>query len=227
MASIPTTLLDFMVELAENNNREWFAENKKRYEALVKDPALAFISDFEGPLQSQVSPHFVAVAKAQGGSLFRIYRDTRFSKDKTPYKTHTGMQFRHELTSRDVHAPGFYLGLEPGNVGCGSGIWQPQKDALAAVRKGILEHPGEWVAARDEVLGKGWSFMGQSLKRAPKGYDVNHPLIEDLRRKDFAVWKAVSEQDLAKAGAEKRLAAMLAETLPTVQFLCACLDLPC
>ncbi|MFT5585183.1 MAG: hypothetical protein ACI9VR_002771 [Cognaticolwellia sp.] len=227
MASIPTSLLDFMVELAENNNREWFAENKKRYEGLVKDPALAFISDFQVPLQKQVSPHFVAVAKGQGGSLFRIYRDTRFSKDKTPYKTYTGMHFRHELMGRDVHAPGFYLGLEPGNVGCGSGIWQPQKDALAAVRKGIMEHPNEWVQARDEVIAKGWSFMGQSLKRAPKGYDVNHPLIEDLRRKDFAVWKAVSEDELANDGAEHRLAAILAETVPTVQFLCACLDLPC
>lgn len=227
MAAIPTTLLDFMVELAENNNRDWFAENKPRYEALVKDPALAFIDAFQAPLHAQVSPHFVAVAKAQGGSLFRIYRDTRFSKDKTPYKTHTGMQFRHELTGTDVHAPGFYLGLEPGNVGCGSGIWRPQKETLAAVRKGIAEHPKEWTAARDEVLAKGWRFMGDSLKRAPKGYAVDHPMIEDLRRKDFALWKAVSEQDLAKEGAEERLAATLAETLPTVQFLCACLDLPC
>ena len=102
---------EFMADLAANNDREWFAANKERYEAEVLEPALAFIEDFSYRLR-EISPNFVADPRRTGGSLFRIYRDTRFAKDKTPFKTHTGMQFRH-VAGKDVHAPGFYLHLDP------------------------------------------------------------------------------------------------------------------
>jgi uncharacterized protein (TIGR02453 family) len=115
------SLFTFLRELAENNNREWFQDNKSRYEQHVKDPALRLIADF-GPRLKKISPHFRADPRAVGGSLFRIHRDTRFSKDKSPYKTHTGIQFRHEL-GKDAYAPGFYLHLEPGQVFCGVGSW--------------------------------------------------------------------------------------------------------
>ena len=95
----------FLGDLAANNHREWFLANKSRYEADVKDPALRFINDFSTPLK-EISPHFRADPRANGGSLFRIYRDTRFSKDKSPYKTHTGIQFRHEA-GRDAHCARF------------------------------------------------------------------------------------------------------------------------
>ncbi|MGA7097163.1 MAG: TIGR02453 family protein, partial [Acidimicrobiia bacterium] len=104
-------LFRFLRDLAANNNREWFEANRERYAETVQEPALAFIADF-APRLEKISPCFRADAKVQGGSLFRIYRDTRFSADKTPYKTNTGVHFRHDRF-KDAHAPGYYLHLQP------------------------------------------------------------------------------------------------------------------
>ena len=97
----------------------------------------------------EVSRHFVADARTTGGSLFRIYRDVRFSKDKSPYKTHVGIQFRH-ARARDVHAPGFYLHLEPGSVFMACGTWHPDRDTLHAIRTAIAAKPGRWQAIVEE-----------------------------------------------------------------------------
>ena len=104
-------LFKFLSDLADNNERDWFQANKGRYESSVKEPALDFIEEFTEPL-GKISPHFEANARASGGSLFRIHRDTRFGTDKTPYKLNTGVHFRHER-AKDAHAPGFYLHLQP------------------------------------------------------------------------------------------------------------------
>ncbi len=104
-ARIGPELLTFLKQLAKNNNREWFQKNKDSYEHDVREPLLKFIEAF-GPRLHKISPHFVANPSKVGGSLFRIHRDTRFSRDKSPYKTHVGVQFRHER-AKDVHAPGF------------------------------------------------------------------------------------------------------------------------
>ena len=101
--------LKFLDELAANNNKAWFDENKPRYESLVREPALDFIEAM-GPTLKTLAPHFRADLRKGGGSLMRVFRDTRFSHDKTPYKTNIGIQFRHEL-GKDVHAPGFYVHL--------------------------------------------------------------------------------------------------------------------
>jgi uncharacterized protein (TIGR02453 family) len=113
----------FLSQLASNNEREWFYANKNRYVSAVQDPALQFIADF-APKLAGISQHFVADPRSQGGSLFRIYRDTRFSKDKTPYKTHVAMRFGH-VAGLGVHAPGFYLHIEPGSSYAGVGLWRP------------------------------------------------------------------------------------------------------
>ncbi len=151
----------------------------------MREPALEFIMDFEAPLK-KISPHFVADARTVGGSLFRIQRDTRFAKDKTPYKTHTGMHFRHFVTRDDVHAPGFYLHLEPGNCHAGVGLWRPSTENAYKIRHAIADDPGRW---RRVALGKRFTDVyalgGESLKRPPRGFDPEHPLIDDLRRKDF------------------------------------------
>ncbi|MFC1886438.1 TIGR02453 family protein [Thermodesulfobacteriota bacterium] len=104
----PETFI-FLKELAENNNRHWFQENKRRYEEHFKGPAMCFIADFSEVLR-KISRHFTADPRPVGGSLFRIYRDVRFSNDKSPYKTNAGIQFRH-YQGKDVHAPGYYLHL--------------------------------------------------------------------------------------------------------------------
>ena len=101
----------FLEELSANNNRDWFNENKRRYEEKVLDAALRFIQSMQDPL-AEIAPHFVAMPTRVGGSLMRVYRDTRFSRNKTPYKTNIGIQFRHER-AKDVHSPGYYLHIEP------------------------------------------------------------------------------------------------------------------
>src|SRR5438046_6848292 len=104
----------FLRELKTHNDRDWFAANKARYLATVQGPALRFIADF-APRLAKITQRLVADPRPVGGSLMRIYRDTRFSKDKAPLKTNVGIQFRHEA-GKDVHAPGIYLHLEPGSV---------------------------------------------------------------------------------------------------------------
>src|ERR671922_2157062 len=132
-ASFGPELFTFLAELREHNDREWFAANKERYEAHVLEPALAFIEDFGYRLQS-ISPHFRADPRRTGGSLFRIYRDTRFSKDKAPYKTNVGVHFRHER-AKDAHAPGYYLHIGPGEVFAGGGMWHPDSSTATRIRE--------------------------------------------------------------------------------------------
>ncbi|MDX8394783.1 MAG: DUF2461 domain-containing protein [Mariprofundaceae bacterium] len=174
----------FLKELGANNNRDWFNENKGRYEQDVREPARAFIRVMGEELQD-FAPHFVADDKKMGGSLMRVYRDVRFSKNKQPYKTNIGIQFRHEL-GKDVHAPGFYLHIAADEVFAGVGIWHPDADALKKIRAYIDVHPTRWLDARDHPdFSRVYNLAGESLKRAPKGYPIDHALIEDLRRKDF------------------------------------------
>jgi len=118
----PADTARFLAELARNNNRDWFRANKGRYERSVRGPALAFIEAMAGPLE-RVSRHIYADPSPSGGSLMRIYRDTRFSPDKTPYKTNIGIQFRHERCD-DVHAPGLYFHIDPKECFLACGMWR-------------------------------------------------------------------------------------------------------
>ncbi len=212
-ASFSPALFAFLRDLRANNDREWFKANRSRYDEAVLEPALRFVSDFEPHLRA-ISPHFVADPRPAGGSLFRIHRDTRFSKDKSPYKTQTGIQFRHEL-ARDVHAPGFYVHLAPDEVFVGAGIWHPDSATLAAIREAIVEQPERWREARGEHR-----FGGDSLKRAPSGYDPDHPLIEDLRRKDFIAVHVLDERAATSPGFLEQVAGLCAGSAPLVAFLC-------
>ena len=220
--SFTPALFRFLRELKANNTREWFAANKDRYETEVRGPALDFVADM-APRLERISPHFVADPRPSGGSLFRIHRDTRFSKDKSPYKTYTGLQFRHEL-GKDAHAPGFYLHLEPEAVFVGAGIWHPDAATLGKVREAISGDAKAWRAAKR--VGGRFELAGDSLKRAPAGYDPEHQLIEDLRRKDFIYVATLSEKDVCAPGFVDEFARMCGETTPLVRFLCAALDAP-
>jgi len=215
----------FLRDLAANNERTWFESEKPRYVEDVRDPLLAFIADV-GPRLRTLSPHFVADPRPVGGSMFRIYRDTRFSKDKTPYKTHASAHFRHEL-ARDVHSPGFYLHLEPGRVFVGAGLWRPDGESVRKIRTAIVEDPGGWKRA---VHGKRFTdraeLHGERLKRPPRGFDPDHPLVEDLKRKDFI---AVVELDEATACSATFLSTFIAACkvgAPLVRFLCTAIEVP-
>ena len=224
-ASFSPALFTFLRDLKENNDRGWFKANKARYDAVVLEAALAFIEDFEPHLHA-ISSHFVADPRPVGGSLFRIYRDTRFSKDKSPYKTHIGIHFRHEL-AKSAHAPGFYLHLEPRQVFVGAGIWRPDTEPLARIRAAIAENP-----ARFERTIRAKSFVGiyhlggDSLKRAPAGLDPEHPLIEELKRKDFIAMRSLDDKTACARGFLEDTAGTFATAGPFVHFLCDATGVP-
>jgi len=213
----------FLDELAANNNRAWFEENKSRYESLVREPAFDFIEAMEPALKS-FAPNFRAEARKVGGSLMRVFRDTRFSRDKTPYKTNIGIQFRHAL-GKDIHAPGFYVHIANDECFFAVGCWHPEPDALGKLRDLIAQKPDKWFAARDDKkFTSQWELWGDRLIRPPRGYDVNHPAIEDIKRKDFAAIAPLSIKEVTGKSlvtlAEKRFAA----SVPFMKFLCDALE---
>ena len=224
-ASFGPELFSFLADLRANNNREWFAANKSRYEEQLLEPALAFIDDF-APRLERISPHFRADARSSGGSLFRIHRDTRFSKDKTPYKTNLGIHFRHER-AKDAHAPGYYLHIGPGEVFAGGGIWHPDTGVATNIREGIVADPERWRrATRGGAFAKRLSLGGDSLKRVPSWADPEHPFADDLKRKDFFASTRVSESDVLAPGFVAEYARICRAAAPLMRFLCDALDVP-
>lgn len=223
--SFDEELFEFLRQLRSHNRRNWFQSNKERYEEHVKHPALQFISDF-GPRLRQISPEFVADPRPAGGSLFRIYRDVRFSKDKSPYKTSVGIQFRHKQ-AKDVHAPGFYLHLEPDSCFMGLGIWHPDGPTLNRIRQSLAEHPTRWKRViGGKRLSQSFKLGGESLKRAPRGYDPEHPLIEDLKRKDFIAVTELTESAVTSPGFLDVYAQLCKDGSPLVRFLCEAIGVP-
>lgn len=206
-------LFNFLLELRYNNHRAWFQANKHRYEILVRQPFLRFIEDF-APRLHKISPDYIAGSR----SLFRIHRDTRFSANKSPYKTHAAAQFRHRL-GQDVHVPGFYIHLEPDQCFLGAGMWMPEPENLRRIRAAIARQDDRWLELRQqlELDGEG------KLTRPPKGYSADHPLIEDLKQRSFTVSLSLREEEVLS---EKLLAtteSAFRKLLPLNQFLSAVL----
>ena len=224
-SSFSPELFAYLRDLKRHNRREWFLENKARYEAAVKEPALQFIADFEPHLR-KISPEFLAIPKAVGGSLFRIQRDVRFSKDKSPYKTHVGIRFLHR-DARNVHAPIFYLHLEPGGSFAGLGVWHPEPPTLEKIRQAIAEDPRGYKKATEAArFRKRFALEGDSLKRPPRGYNPEHPLIEELKRKDFVGACPLDEKDIVKPGFDRRLGELFKDGAGYVRHLCKALGAP-
>ena len=186
----PKDFFGFFNELKKNNNRDWFAANKSRYHESVVKPMGEFINGIAPQLES-ISPFYKADPRAHGGSMFRIYRDTRFSRDKTPYKTHAACHFRHEA-GRDAHAPGFYVHIETDRISIGGGIWRPPTKVLGLIREFIADNPSAWekLTQSSEIKDMG-GVQGDSLVRPPRGYPADARHIEDLKRKSFYLMTAV------------------------------------
>jgi len=215
----------FLDELAANNDRTWFETNKPRYEALVREPALEFITAM-GPLLEKFAPHFRADPRKMGGSLMRVFRDTRFSRDKTPYKTNIGIQFRHAL-GKNVHAPGFYVHIATDECFLGAGCWHPEAVALDRIRALIAAKPQRWLSARDDKkFAATWQLAGASLTRPPRGYATNHVALEDLKRKDFIGLAPLSVAETTGTGLVKLAATRFTAAVPLMKFLCAAIDVP-
>ena len=219
------TIFQFLEELADNNNRSWFNENKWRYDQEVLAPCQAFIRAFR-PRLKEISPFFVASDRRSGGSLMRVYRDTRFARDKTPYKTNVGIQFRHEM-GRDVHAPGFYVHIAPDECFLAVGVWRPDRASLGRIRQAIVDEPDRWRRATgDRKFREYFELAGDRLKRPPRGFPTDHPFVEDLKRTDFIGLGELSEEDVLEEAFTDRVAASFAASRPFMRFLCRALEVP-
>lgn len=219
------SLVKFLGQLKRNNNRDWFAKNKSRYEEDVLFPALSFVEAFQ-PKLKKISPFFLAVPKRVGGSVMRVYKDTRFSKDKTPYKTNVGIHFRHEQ-GKDVHCPGFYLHIEPKECFLGAGIWHPDNPSLVKIRTAIDQDPAAWKRVRDNKKFRShFEFAGESLKRPPRGFDADHKYIDDLKRKDHIGVKSLDAKSITDKKFIDDVASAFTSAKPYMRFLCDALKVP-
>lgn len=214
----------FLRDLAANNNREWFAANKPRFEDVLRQPYLQLLADLQAPL-AKISTHYVADTRMQGGSLFRIHRDTRFANDKTPYKTWAGARLFHER-ARHVEAPSFYLHIQSKRSFVGGGIWHPQPETVKRIRDFLADNPAAWKkATRSKAFLAHFALGGESLKRPPRGFDPAHELIEDLKRKDFTAWENFADSVVTSAELQAFIVERLKRLAPMIDYLCASLEL--
>src|SRR5688500_10843078 len=215
-AHFSPALFRFLRELKENNNREWFEQNRERFETDVREPLVQFVVDF-APHLHKISPHFVADPRPSGGSVCRIYRDTRCSQAKTPYKTNAGRLFRHAAGTASP-APATSPHPAPDAVFLGGGPRPPDPPPTAAVRAAIVANPREWQSIKS-TLPPGFKIEGDRLSRPPRGYDANHPLIDDLRLKDFTIFTQLDEADACAPAFMDRFVEICRTSAPFMRFL--------
>jgi len=206
-------LFVFMEQLRRNNRRPWFLKHKQEFEEAVRQPSLRFITDLRFRLR-EISPWLVADPSPNGGSLFRIYRDVRFSGDKSPYKTHVGMNFWHASATEAVHGPGLYFHLERSGCFLAGGIWRPDPRSLAKIRDAIATRPEDWKKAK-----RGLDLEGDTLSRPPRGYAAGHPMIEDLKRKDLIASFEFSKTQVCGPKLMEEFLRSTRKLAPLLQFL--------
>lgn len=212
--------ISFLDQLKQNNNREWFQENKALYEAAI-DNVKEFITGFIFQL-ADLDPHINTDIQASR-CLFRIYRDIRFSKDKTPYKTWFSAGI--SVDGRKLDGPEYYLHIEPGNSFLAAGYWRPNKEHLEAIRQEI-DYSAEEL---NTVLAQGgWNTNDLStedkLKRPPSGYAADHPQIELLKLKSFIIYEKLTDDVITSPKAMLACVETATRIIPFKQFIHQALD---
>lgn len=214
---IASQTLNFLSDLSANNDREWFARNKARHDEARKD-VLHFVSEVIKGL-AKADPE-IPVSLDPKDCVMRIYRDIRFSLDKTPYKSNFGAGI--SPFGKNFNGPGYYLHISPGECFVAAGCWMPEKDHLKLIRQEIDYNSSEF----KEILMNLKAFNSKSqletdhkLKTSPKGYPSDHPEIEYLKLKSFTVILHFKPSDLLKADASDKVVNGLASFVPFVAFL--------
>jgi uncharacterized protein (TIGR02453 family) len=211
----PPEGLLFLKNLKKNNRRDWFADHKGEYEEFVKFPMETLIASLAGPLDKLSPGIFVHPKK----SMFRIYRDTRFSRNKNPYKTHAAAIFHPKGPWQE--SAGFYLHIEPGRTFLAGGVYMPDGQQLKKIRSAIARNPKKFLAVVGSKSFKSsfGALEGDKLSRAPMGYAPDHPMIEWLKFKQFIVAVEWPESAATKRSFVGRATALYGKMLPMVNFL--------
>ncbi len=211
----PPEGLTFLRRLKRNNNREWFAAHKGEYEDFVRFPMQSLVSSLRAPMAAIIPELDVNPRR----SIFRIYRDTRFSGDKTPYKTHIAAIFH--LRGRWQDSAGYYVHIEPGGIYAGGGIYMPDSEKLKKIRKAIAGKPDEYLSIVTDKKFKSrfGSLEGERLSRGPAGYPADHPMVEWLKYKSFYAGVEMQDEECLKASFIDKVVAVYSDLIPLVRFM--------
>lgn len=217
--------LTFLRQLACNNQKAWFQAHRGQYDTFVREPFERLLVALQ-PALEKISPQFRADPARVGGSLYRIHRDARYSHDKSPYKSWQGARLYH-LRRREVPAPAFYLHLQPGGSFIGAGMWHPEPEVLRRLRGFVFENPTSWeAAAHAPAVRRHFGLMEEEkLVRPPRGFPADFPFIDDLKLRNFVLWRALDDATITAPGLDRLIARDLRTLAPFVDYLCAALDL--
>jgi len=227
-AGFTPAAIQFLADLAQNNDRAWFQPRRAEYERLLKAPMAAMIA----VLAERLAERGVPLNADPQRSPFRIYRDTRFSKDKSPYKNQASASFAWigdgaggsgRSHPEHVHASGGYFHLEPGNIYVGGGVWHPDPSWLRGFRDRVASRPDEFrtiveVPEFVEAFGS-VSDDGESLKRVPPGYPPDHPAADLLRKKNVTFGRRLSDDEAFSPELPSILADAFAIGTPLLRYL--------
>ncbi|HET9436443.1 MAG TPA: DUF2461 domain-containing protein [Candidatus Limnocylindrales bacterium] len=218
--------IQFMADLTMNNDRAWFQPRKDEFERLVKAPLEALVE----AMRDRFAARDIPLLADPRRSIFRIYRDTRFSRDKSPYKTHLAASFPwvegaggpDALADDHPHGNGGYFNFQPGEMYVGGGMWMPEKPRLEAFRRALVDEPDRVVAALEDPVFTAWFGEARShdtLKRVPPGYSPDHPMADRLRWKDVVFGRRLSDDEVCSPALPDRLAEGYAAAMPVFRFL--------
>ncbi|MFK8044284.1 MAG: DUF2461 domain-containing protein [Crocinitomicaceae bacterium] len=213
MARLKRSNIDFMKKIAQNNNREWFAEHKGEYES-EREIVISFADDLLSKMQLHDTIETVSGKK----SLFRIYRDVRFSKNKDPYKIHWSGSFKRATKLR---RGGYYFHIEPGKSFMGGGFWGPESKDLKKMRFNIAEFESEFreILADKNFIKHFGKLEGDQLKTAPKGIDKQHPAIDLLRYKQYLLVRRFTDEEVLKSNFADELNESFKAMRPFLDFM--------
>lgn len=214
-AGLPPGTQAFLRDLEKNNNREWFEANKARYLKEVKAPVEAFAAALSAGL-ARIAP---AYAADPSRAVYRIYRDTRFSPDKTPYKTHAGALFFHSAVGKS-EASGLYVEIAPRHVGIAGGVYMPGPERLRLIRVHLMEHHErfEKLIRQRSLAALMGELEGESLSRPPKGFPADHPAIEWIKRKQWYYWRELDPKLATSPQLVPEVLKRFEKMLPVVDF---------
>ncbi|MGE8554775.1 MAG: DUF2461 domain-containing protein [Chryseobacterium jejuense] len=200
---------EYLKHLKENNNREWFAQHKSEYDLIVKENKTFF---------NQIYTELQEYDKLKGIHIFRIYRDVRFSKDQTPYKTNFGVGYSR---SKPMLRGGYYIQLEPGNSFVGGGFWGPEAKDLLRIRKEfeISTKEIEKIITNENFVKYFGELKGDAVKTAPRGFDKNHPAIDLIRKKQFVVMRKFTDKEVLADNFQKEALQTLLAMRPFFDYM--------
>jgi len=214
--------LQFLADLAEHNERTWFQPRKAEYERLLKEPMEGLVAALGDRLASRGIP----IEADPRHAIFRIYRDVRFSKDKSPYKTHVSasLPWVEPADGADAaaHGNGAYVHIQPGHSYVGGGMWHPEKARLDAFRRAVVDDPDRVRAVLDDpefMRRLGPLESHEMLKRVPPGFPADHPMAAELRFKDLTFGRGLSDEEVVSPSLPDILAEDLASAVPLLRFL--------